>query len=1194
MKNYSLLRLVVTVCLLSPMLSSRSATLLPGDAAIAPAAGEQAAPAIALGGNTLLGVWSDNRSNPYGGYEYETSRDIYGVRLSTNGTPLDPLPFAVCAAPAGQNNPKVAWNGSHWLVVFETTGLNGTGYYYETTLAAVRVAPSGQVLDAQPIPLHGLTPSGVTWDVASDGTNWVVVCETTSTSSDIVARRISAAGVVLDPPTRAMVKATYYLRFNLKLAYAAGVFLLTFDDSGTKGVRFDSNLNLLDAAPFQITDSGIAGLAANATGFYIVWNRQNPDYSVVLAGSRLSTAGVKLDGTNGVSISGTKQPYAYDPSAVTWDGVNWRATWGDYTNLWIARIHSSGTVLDAGSVKVPGPRPGLSAGNGAGGIQLVWTSYTNSNNDTYTAAIAANNTVVGANRCLSTGAAQQTKPDIATSGSGYMLVYRSATSANARVLAQPLDATGNATTAEPVQLDIGPSLNGPGAPNVAWSSVSSLYLVAWGRSNGVAMQRLSSTGVKIDPAPVIIRSNHFGAADVAAIDDTFLITTRKYGYTPQYIDAYGTRVRGSDGAVLDTLLLGGGYVSRPPAVTTLGGKFYAAFISNWTHDESAASTAGVLVPTTGTNLTSSGIYLFSTAGGNGIIELGLDSSGDKALLVQSAEVTSGVENDMIGWIISTNGAASAMINFTPWSGNQYRPHVSWDGSHFVIAYQEQKNRLALWTLDQLDARSDIYAMRVSPTGAILDPQGFALSTSPIGETDPTVISHNGVSLFAWAQMINDTNFANYRIASSRLDASANKWPVAVANVSTNEGNIPLTVNCSSASSTDADGSVISWFWEFGDGTSSTAPNPTHTFSAAGNYVVKLTVTDNLGATATQTVLVKAMLPNQIPVAVARAVPQSGPAPLNLTLYADGSYDPDGPIGNIEWLADEGGTYWGATAYYTFTSNGKHTVTLRVYDSRGAIGTTNILINVGGPNMKPVAIASASPTNGPAPLWVYFSGDGSYDTDGNIASYAWTFGDGGTADYASPTWYYANPGTYMAKLIVTDNAGGKGTNNVTIWVGASNRPPVAVVSASPTKGNAPLTVNFSSAGSSDPDGSIASYTWTFGDGGSSTLASPAHTYVARGSYVARLTVTDNLGATATKSVGITVRRPPQLTNARVNQLGTFTFSIEGETNATYILQSSSDGVTWSNVMTLPNPDMPAQINLPTGTGRPVLFWRAMME
>ena len=167
----------------------------------------------------------------------------------------------------------------------------------------------------------------------------------------------------------------------------------------------------------------------------------------------------------------------------------------------------------------------------------------------------------------------------------------------------------------------------------------------------------------------------------------------------------------------------------------------------------------------------------------------------------------------------------------------------------------------------------------------------------------------------------------------------------------------------------------------------------------------------------------------------------------------------------------------------------------------------------------------------------------------------------------------------AACIVTDNAGGKGTNTVTIWIGASNRPPVAVVSANPTKGNAPLTVNFSSAGSSAPDGSIASYVWNFGYSGNSTLANPAHTYVTRGSYVARLTVTDNLGATASKSVVITVRRPPQLTNARVNLPGTFTFNIERETNVTYILQSSTDCVTWSNVMTLPHCRLGSRLSAP---------------
>ncbi|MDW8309611.1 MAG: PKD domain-containing protein, partial [Verrucomicrobiales bacterium] len=505
-----------------------------------------------------------------------------------------------------------------------------------------------------------------------------------------------------------------------------------------------------------------------------------------------------------------------------------------------------------------------------------------------------------------------------------------------------------------------------------------------------------------------------------------------------------------------------------------------------------------------------------------------------------------------------------------------------------------KNRVAPNALEHLDARCDLYAMRVSPTGAILDPQGFALSTSPIGETDPTVAAHNGVSLFAWAQMFNDTNFANYRIVTRRLDASANQWPVAVATASTNAGIVPLTVQFSAAGSTDPDGAVIGYFWEFSDGTSSTLPNPVRTFSAPGNYLVKLTVTDNLGATATQALMIQAAAPNQNPVAIARAVPQSGPPPLNVTLYADSSYDPDGVIGNIEWLfSDDGSTYWGATAYHTFQTAGQHIVTLRVHDGRGGVGTTNILINVGGPNLRPVAVVSATPTNGPAPLWVEFRGSDSYDRDGNIVSYAWTFGDGGTANYANPVYAYLTPGQYTARLVVTDNAGGKGTNSVVITVGASNRPPVAVVSANPTRGAAPLTVNFSSAGSSDPDGSIVAYAWSFGDGGTSTAPNPVYTYANRGTFTARLTVTDNRGATASNAVTINVRQPPRLTNARVNLPGTFAFNLEGETNVTYVLQASPDGVHWTNVMVLPSPDMPAPLALPTGSNS-MLLWRAVMQ
>lgn len=106
-------------------------------------------------------------------------------------------------------------------------------------------------------------------------------------------------------------------------------------------------------------------------------------------------------------------------------------------------------------------------------------------------------------------------------------------------------------------------------------------------------------------------------------------------------------------------------------------------------------------------------------------------------------------------------------------------------------------------------------------------------------------------------------------------------------------------------------------------------------------------------------------------------------------------------------------------------------------------------------------------------------------------------------------------------------------SITLYVvagGTPNIPPIAVASATPTSGIAPLAVAFSGAGSSDPDGSIASYAWTFGDGANATGVSAAHTYGGAGSYTATLTVTDNKGATNSNSVLISATADVNAINA----------------------------------------------------------------
>jgi PKD repeat protein len=923
---------------------------LPGDGAVVAAAQDQRAPAIAAGPGMSLAVWADRRSYPAGVMfgEYETASDIYAVRLDANGAALDPVPFVITQAPGAQENPQVAWNGTHWLVLFESYDVHGTGYYYQKSLEAVRVAPTGAVVDARPIKIRNVAPSGQSWTAASDGNNWVVAFMRGNSVSALQLLRITAAGVVEQGP-KTVIGSSWYGRWNLRLAYAAGTYLFTWTEyEDTVGLRFDRELNVLDTTPRALQDGELAGLTAGNGQFYIVWLEPMPPAGVALKGTRVSTAGQRLDAA-GVNISGAHQPQFDAAAGVVWDGAQFKATWGSAGVLFVARVAATGQVLDPGGVSVAGPSTGPVAPTADGGLQVVWPVRRADEDDMLTAHVSAAN-AAGPNQDLSLGASMQMRADVASGAAGSMVVFRSDVSGTRRVMAHPLDAAGNPLTAEPVLLDAGPNAGGPGAPSVAWNG--SFYLASWSRPSGIVAQRIAQDGSRVDPAPFAVMPG-FGPTEIAALGDTFLVVGRRYGSNPQYINAVAARVRGSDGLVLDPSgrLIGSSYVTSV-AVTRFDTRWLAVWRANYTHDNPMGNTKAAFVAADGT---SPGEFLvygpYSAAGGNGILEVAVASDGTTALVLQSVEVSSGVETDLLGRLLNADGSLRAPVNLTPWAGNQYNPRVAWNGTHYAVAYTEQRNRFAHLTLDPLDARGDLFGMRVRPDGTPLDPRGFAFSISSAAEAYANVASAGGATLLTGSVMRNGAHDA-YRIAYQVLGGGGNQWPVAVASGDSEGGDVPLTVAFSAAGSGDPDGTLTSYAWDFGDGAASSQPDVLHTFTTPGDYVVTLTVTDDRGVSSVNTVPLRVTAPNRLPVAAALATPPAGAAPLNVTFSADGAYDPDGAIGNYEWLFSDGNTSWGPMAYNTFESPGTYTATLNVYDNRGGVGTTVVTVNVLPPGNQP--------------------------------------------------------------------------------------------------------------------------------------------------------------------------------------------------------------------------------------------------
>jgi PKD repeat protein len=181
-----------------------------------------------------------------------------------------------------------------------------------------------------------------------------------------------------------------------------------------------------------------------------------------------------------------------------------------------------------------------------------------------------------------------------------------------------------------------------------------------------------------------------------------------------------------------------------------------------------------------------------------------------------------------------------------------------------------------------------------------------------------------------------------------------------------------------------------------------------------------------------------------------------------------------------------------------------------------------------------------------------------DPDGAITKYEWDFDNDGTYDLdsaatATAQHTYAAPGTYVARVRVTDDGTPalSGTATATISVGQANQAPTVSVSANPASGVGPLAVTFT-ATAADSDGEIAKYEWDFDNDGtfdfdSGTTATAQHTYPTAGAFTVRVRVTDNgtpaLQATATTGVTVNANQAPSVSVAALPDAGKVPLTVD---------------------------------------------------
>ena len=360
--------------------------------------------------------------------------------------------------------------------------------------------------------------------------------------------------------------------------------------------------------------------------------------------------------------------------------------------------------------------------------------------------------------------------------------------------------------------------------------------------------------------------------------------------------------------------------------------------------------------------------------------------------------------------------------------------------------------------------------------------------------------------------------------SDELSVTVIEAPVAdFASVSEVPVNDPISFDAGSSSGEGSD--ILTYKWDFGDGSSGSGEKTSHNYSKFGKFLVSLTIQTNSGTDCNFAEVRKLVMVNAAPTAIAGEDQKTG---VNLPILFDAtsSGDPDGSLTIYEWDFGDGTKGNGVNVRHKYQSYGTYQVILKVTDNTTLpnnfdFDTLRVSIN-DKPLAKIDAISAACINEN-----INFSGGNSSDEDGQIVLYEWDFGDGTKSTGKAVTHSYQQFGTYDVKLTVQDNSGVANNKTTTAQKLVVNSPPTAKMCTlgvlCPKE-----QAEFNASNSIDIDNKHLKYQWNYGDGNSAEGMIVHHAYNAPGEYKVMLSVDDGSAtecAVSTFEQTVKVNIPP---------------------------------------------------------------------